>query len=378
MRPRIVTVWLPLLWLVAQPASPQATISALARELEPVAESSDVICTRFASFEGEPSITVGMVLEPGDLLASVSGEIDLELTCGGGTLLRFSGAFRVLIDAPEAGNDCAVNFLSGTLDVLTDQETEVNAGGVVLGTEGTQYSVELIRGTGGVDQRCSVWDGKVVWRARKEKEERWLGGGQRLAVAGGRFTEGEVAAAERSAVARRAARFDVVKSRQKGRKIEDPATEVERLSKLHREVLERPEDTDRRVELARAQIDLEAGDQAMYHLARAGISSTEQMAQHRIDASKLPASRVASTPDPFRLMEARRWRDALEIFQQRLKSGTTDSRDYCGTARCYFHLEGRGSYNVSSYANRSIALHARDHRLSEEELEFCGRLIRRR
>jgi len=224
------------------------------------------------------------------LLSSVSGDVDLELTCPGGSLLRFTGGFRVMIDTPAEGTDCAVNFLSGTLDVLTDQPTEVNAGGVVLGSEGTQYSVELTRGAEGADWKCTVYDGRVRWRM-PQIEARWVDTGTELRAAGPRLTaagmtEAPIAGQELSQAAVRYARFDVVKSRARGLQVTDPQAAVRELSKLHLDVLTRPADIGFRVELAKKQIDYQV-PQAKYNLNRAGIRTEQEMRLYQIDTTRI-------------------------------------------------------------------------------------------
>ena len=274
--------WAILLWLVARPAAPQAEVAALARGLEPLTTTTDVRLTRFASFEEEARIDVGTTLEPGDLLASTSGEIDLALTCPEGTVLRFSGSFRVLIDVPGSESDCALNFLSGTLDVLTDQPTEVNAGGVVLGSEGTQYSVVIVRGPRGAAQRCSVYDGRVAW-SYSAGERRWLDGGMRLDLGPGRLEEGEIRSDELARVATRYARFDVAGSLAAGQQHADPQAATASLARLHYKVLAEPRDTSRRVDLARAQIDMKVLDQANYNLERGGLRTQLERRRHQIE-----------------------------------------------------------------------------------------------
>ena len=291
---RIPALCLLVLVSIATPAAAQVMVTGLAQEFEALTETGDVRRTLFASFE-ETGVAIDLELEPGDLLASVSGAIDLELTCPNGSLLRFSGSFRVLINPPEEGSDCAVNFLSGTLDVLTDQPTEVNAGGVVLGSEGTHFSVELARGDEGAVESCSVYDGRVRWRGRGTSR-RWLDGGKRLDWDREDFSEARVPAAELSRVAGRQARFDAVKASRHGAAT-DPRAVAERLAKLHHAVLVEPGDADRRVALAKAQIDYRISEQATYHLGRAGIRTDEQMRRRQIDVDKL---KMRQTPAPSR------------------------------------------------------------------------------
>lgn len=287
MSARHIRGWLAALLLAAaaRPALPQAEVTALAHGLDPVDATTEVTCTRFASFEDEDQVAVGMALEPGDLLASSSDDVGLELTCAQGSVLRFSGSFRVLIDVPGEGADCAVNFLSGTLDVITDQPTEVAAGGVVLGSEGTQFAVVVERRDGQAHQRCSVYEGRVAW-ASPGSGRQWLAGGSRLDLTRERFETVKVDPTELGRVAERYARFDVAGSRAAGLRSADPEAAAREMASLHREVLEDPADSDRRAQLANALIDLRRVDQAGYHLERAGSQGSRELekAQERFRA----------------------------------------------------------------------------------------------
>ena len=166
-------------FLIATGALPQATVHGLARGTQPLEETTGVQLKRIDS-STEPVVRVGMELHPGDRLSSGGDRVDVELQCPGGSVLRFTGSYRVFIDEPGDGVDCAVNFLSGTVDVLTDKPTEIESGGVTLGSEGTQYSVSVSYRDRQPDVGCQVYDGRVEWRFSKKAE--WLSAGNRLQI----------------------------------------------------------------------------------------------------------------------------------------------------------------------------------------------------
>lgn len=122
----------------------EGTIQVVVRSLSlgerSVAETRDVRYLPFADTAGEHELVVGMALEAGDLLSSRSGDAVVGLDCGGSTAAVLSAKFRVLINGTE-GERCVLDLMSGSLDVLADAPTQVNVGGVVLGTEGTAYTV---------------------------------------------------------------------------------------------------------------------------------------------------------------------------------------------------------------------------------------------
>ena len=113
-------------------AWPQAEVTALASGTDPIDTTDELRLSRFADFSEETTVSVGTMLEVGDLLTSSSDTIDVELGCGEESVHRFSGGFRLLISSPLE-TDCAVDLLSGTVDVLTDAPAEVGAGDVTLG-----------------------------------------------------------------------------------------------------------------------------------------------------------------------------------------------------------------------------------------------------
>ncbi|HEX9734404.1 MAG TPA: hypothetical protein VGG06_20725 [Thermoanaerobaculia bacterium] len=371
--------------LAATPAAPQAVVSALARGPEPLTTTTDVHCSRFASFEDEPEVVAGMELEPGDLLASVTADVDLELTCPNGSLLRFTGGFRVMVEA-AAGDACAVNFLSGTLDVLTDKETEVHAGGVVLGSEGTQYSVSLSREGTGTDWKCWVYDGRVRWTT-PEVDDRWLGAGTRLRLAdrqhdAGVTVETRITEQELTHAALRYATFDVARSRTGRGQVEDPRAAVEELSKLHFEVLARPDDSGRRVELAKKQLALRIPSQAAYNLGRAGVRTEQELRRYQIDASSLrvpqppvpPPRELVRVTDPVALVQTGSRDQAMAQAKKKVEAGTADSRDYYALALAYRELDGAASERAATAAKRALRLHRADGKLLEKDIASCKRL----
>ncbi len=397
-----------LLWAwVASPVVSQVQVSALSEGLEPRTQTTDVRCTRFASFADEPAVVVGMELEPGDLLASVSGGIDLELTCPQGSLMRFSGGFRVMIN-PPGENDCAVDFMSGNLDVIAQASTEVDAGGVVLGSEGTQYAVMLVRKGGEPDRRVAVYDGRLRVLKSSFKAPEVMETGTSVWVGKSGFSERRIEASELRRSAAVNARFDVSKAMARGETIEDPKAASRELQQLHYAVLKKPADTNLRVDLAKTQIRYKSNAQAVYHLNRGGVRTRQDLERHQIDANKLqlgtsqpqlntgqtqlyqrpPSGQTGGTTslrtsppptttlvsDPFALLEAKRYEEARKLLEARGKETRPTSRDYCGLARAYTGLGDRDK--ARTYAKRAVYYAEQDGALTGDELRICQRLER--
>lgn len=358
-----------------RPAAAQAEVSALARGTDPVETTDDLRISRFADFSEETSVSLGTRLDMGDLMTSVGGGTDVELTCGEATLLRFSGGFRVQIN-PPGEVDCAVDFLTGTLDVLTDLPTEVNSGGVTLGSEGTQYAVEITLVDAQTEPSVQVFDGRVNVRSRAGEQRIDTGATWRLAR--GRADWGRVGDAEAERAADRYARFDIAKSVAQGRSIDDRAATRAKLKALHRDVLMKPDDTGKRAELAREQIKYGGNRQATYNLRRARLTTPEQLEVYSIDPRVLTVEprvyrMVTPAADPLDLIAAGKHQEAIDILRRRAETDPS-SVVWFGLALAHSKLEGEASRNANGYAVRALRAHAEDRELSEEQAAACRRI----
>jgi len=363
-------------WSMAAPLTAQSQITAIVADSESIDSSDDVRLLRFADASEELSIAVGTELEIGDLLSSISGLTDIEIACGEDTLMRFSGGFRVLIDAPEA-TDCAVNFLSGTLDVLTDEPTEVDTGAVILGSEGTQYTVELSRVDGRADRRLLVFDGKV--RVRGDAIDQQVETGRTWRLRSAEPEWGDVAAVDLDRTSQRYAMFDASRITAVGA---EKAAAVERLRTLHYQVLSQPESTEKRVALAKEQLEYARTPQALYHLRRGEVTTPSALESHAIDPSI--SERIAAplntvprlpAPDPFALIESGAYLQAIAMLQAEARTDP-GSRVYCGLARAYLGHEGDGSLTARTYADRALEANTTDRQLAPDDALSCRRIQR--
>ncbi|MEE8586431.1 MAG: hypothetical protein V3T83_16425 [Acidobacteriota bacterium] len=255
----------------------QATISALERDFESIEQSQDVTCFRLATLEQVP-VELNMQLEVGDELIG-TGSTNLELECAGGSRLRFSGKFRLLLAPTAEGEDCAINLLAGNANVTSENPTGMTSGETTLGSAGTIYEFRVSRGAeGGINQECVVYEGRVDvnygsgWRYR-------LSGGQRADLKRGRARRMRVQKEDIERVAALYARLDASKARfEGGRDPTKPARNVRRaayseLVALYQKVLTRPKDSDARLRLAIRQLDYSINGEAFYHVRRAESSA---------------------------------------------------------------------------------------------------------
>ncbi len=376
---------------------PQAEVTALSVDSEPMETTDGLRLSRFADFSEEDTISIGTLLEVGDLLTSVSESIDVELGCGEETVLRFSGGFRLLINNPEE-TGCAVDLLSGTVDALTDVPAEVGAGDITLGVEGTQFSLSLTRTEAGPDQDLSVFEGKVTVRSGAIDDE--VETGRTWRHTGGERVWGEVTEAKAERTAALFARMDVAKSVAAGEEVGDKEKSYDELRTLHLAVLTKPTDTGNRVKLAKAQLEYKRDDSAAYHLKRANVTTEEQLETYQIDKRVMPyitKGRLAPAPqspgpgvtttqigdltlvaqvDPFLLIRQGRYQEAIEILKERAADRPT-SKIYCGLAKAYLGLEGSAGRRAKRWAVRALELHRTDHKLSDEEYTACRRIYAR-
>jgi len=355
----------------------EAKITALAKGPEPLTSSDDVRLLRFADFSEVAQVQEGDILAEGDLLSSVSGQTTVEVTCEDGSLLRFSGGFRVLIDAPT-DSSCAVDFLSGSLDVVTDRPTEVNAGGVVLGSEGTHYSVELSRVEGERRTECSVFDGRVRVMSDGLDEPVEAGTAWTLSKGNVRWLRGADLEPVLNRVALRSAKFDLAQA-VKMKRATYSEKSLTNLKDLHLAVLRTPADTGKRIALAKQQIMYERKDDAAYNLTQAQINTADKLEDNGIDPRVLRGAkyiRVAPrrpVQDPYALIKQQRYKEAIEVLSAQAKK-QADSKVYYGLAIAYAGLEGARSKTANGYAARAQRQNANDKKLSSAQLREVSRI----
>jgi hypothetical protein len=383
-----------LLLLLPVPAASQARI-------ESVIPSEARITVARLGADGGVRPEVGMQLEPGDMLISSADSVFIELGCGeeGQTnTYIITSPFRVLIDVPTMAS-CHVNMLSGLTEVVAEAPTETTAGGVTLGSTGTQYAVELRRDGDALVLNCIAYDGTVRVLARPDLT---ITGGAKLSWYGERGVE--QAPNTRQDVERSAAtyaRFDLATAQRQNVAIQDPAAALRQLSALHYQVLANPADTARRVALAKEQIRYLVSDRAVYNLNRVDIRDEAALRRYEIDPAVVRGARLRPGRDPaelrvsgqvtragavaaaapttdsdLRLIAAGRVDEAIANVEVRIRAGNANSRDHYALAKAYT-AKGDAA-RTRSNAGRALVLHADDERLSAAELRELGELISRR
>ncbi len=261
----------PLLLPCAQAQGPcrnakQVCVSAVQTAFQGSAPSA-VSVTRFGMTKPEAA-RPGMLLDPGDTLESEGPGAVAELSCPLSASLNFSGTFRAVVVAPQ-GRDCAVNLLSGSLDVLTADPTQAQAGDVTMGSKHTMYGLQVVASGGRSAAEAAVYDGEVdVFRADPSKPLMLtLAAGRKLAPAMREAAPLQTVDLDRPATVW--ARLDLAKAQFAGAAVGDGAATYSRLRATYAKVLAKPADTDARIELAGQQIGLASPRSALLQLQRA-------------------------------------------------------------------------------------------------------------
>jgi len=374
-----------------------AAAASQARIVSIVPDDVGIIVHRLGADRGTMA-EVGIELMPGDMIRAREGDPDMELSCEsseGRVRYMLPSPFRVLIDVPTVAS-CHVNLLEGTTEVAANAPTETSAGGVTLGSSGTQYAVEWRRDANGLVLNCIVYHDTV--RVLTANNLRAVGGSKLMWTSGRPARRATNTDADFSRSSLTYARFDLAASERAGMRVEDRTEALRQLRQLHYKVLANPADTASRVELAKEQIRYGIKDRAAFNLTTLNVITDVQLRRYEIDpavvrgdlrqpvrppvadraavdARRAAAAAAATTDTDLRLIAAGRTDEAVRNLEARVSAGTADSRDYYALARAWSQ---RGdAARMRANAGRALALHASDNRLSPAELRELGELISR-
>jgi len=383
--------WLPDVLLLVSVACP-VSVAAQARIDVLVPATAAVEVQRLGSDHPEVAAP-GMDLVPGDLVSSTVEGVSLTLRCSGeegDNTYDLASPFRVLIDVPSNA-PCHINLLSGTTEVTAEAPSQTSAGGVTLGSTGTEYAVEIRQEADSLVFRCTIFTDSVSVAYGSTVIAR--AGSNLIWNRGGAFDLTRISKEQLVESAAFRARFDLAAAQGKGSAPDDSGATFQRLQTLHYQVLEEPNNTERSVELARALLDIQLPDRARYNLEKADIRSDDILRNYQIDPGMLrsnlrppsrptvttryPVSvrRPTATNDPLQRLESGRVDDAVSTLKERVQAGTATSRDYAALAKAY---GGQGELSLArANAGRALVLHAQDGLLTPADLRELGELIAR-
>jgi hypothetical protein len=274
--------------LAVSPAAAQA-------KLERVIGTATSVRVQQAGSPGESAATVGMLLQPGDILRA--GKADsVELRCAKGATTYFvQGPFRLFIDVPVEGR-CNIDLANGHADVQAEEPTNITGGTIPLASKGTQYSVDVTRQAGELVCKVVVFEGEVIARAYN----RSVAGGNKIQWTGAQVSTAVNSPEDLDRSASLYASFDLAAARTASPTETTPAT-FEQLKALHYAVLANPTDTAKRVALAKSQLHYKVDNQAAYNLKRANVTSDTALRRYQIDPTTVrPAirDRIYQTVSP--------------------------------------------------------------------------------
>lgn len=275
--------------MLAMPAAAQITVTTLAEGDDPVEKTERIRVSRFLDLTEVDLLAVGDVLSEFDQITALSEDVRIELTCSDGSVLEFGEGFRVMVQAAEGEDDCAVIVtLAGLGDVLTGERTETNLGGTALITTGTRYAFRLRRDGEQPRQEVLVFDGEVEVRkpvgatAEITRERIPAGRVVELSQGTGRIATRAIRSGEIEWWAKRYASFDVVKARAAGAEIDpwEAAALRNKLTDLHAAVLSEPKKFELRAELAATQSSVRVHREALYHTDKIQRIEPEVLRRH--------------------------------------------------------------------------------------------------
>lgn len=333
---RAIAHFLGLSLLCCSFVSGQATVTALEQDFESIPSSLDVTCFRLADMDEVPA-SLDMKLEVGDELIG-TGSVSVELECAGGSLLRFDGRFRLLLTEPSEGQDCAINLLAGNANVTSENPTGMTSGETTMGSAGTIYEFRVSKGPQGIEQECVVYEGQVDVKYGSHSRLKLSGGQKSAWQRGQRVRRAQVQKKDVERVAALYARLDASKARlptvrdpEDGTPLSPRAVRQDaykELSSLYQQVLERPQDSEARLNLAVRQLNYSNNDEAFYHAKQA-----EGRAKNKTEKAYIALTQAAlysEMGDEQRASQQLRRARELDpkIFNLReLKAGKIDKKD---------------------------------------------------
>ena len=322
----------------------QAVISNLTGPVEGADSTTSVSVERYASLETESPVSVGMALDFGDLVESTDAadtSIEIECPAESGNRYKLSPPFRVAIGlSSEQG--CRIDLMAGTANVQSDSPTEVNAGGVLIGTRGTQFWVRAEQSS--ESPVVCVFEGAVEVAGRDGVVRQ----GTALFVAEspspGALQAQRIPTALYSSVANLYANFDVSYADRTGTLTGETR---EALYEQHLAVLRNPNDSGARLALAVSQFNTGQPDKATYNLQRSGIRDVSTLkneysidpdafrdqlsAPNRVYFDRLPNRWTPEAAETYRFLDQNRGLDSSEAvinLRQRVNTGEANSLEY--------------------------------------------------
>lgn len=260
-------------------------VCAVESDLQGAGAKAEVFVTRLGSPDREPAkfrTSVGI----GDLLEGAGDGAAVELSCPKGSSVKFSSAFRAVLLPPGEGQDCAFSLLSGGVNVLTGEATEVRSGLVVMGSKRTNYGLSAYRRgeKGGAD--ALVYEGEAECQASPRGRVLNVGPGEKMLLGEGKWIRSKITPQDIERGANLFARLDIAKARSFSGSIQNARATYASLKATYSTVLRRPSDSAARMKLAIQEVNLRLPANALYHLDKIDESALRNQARAMISVTR--------------------------------------------------------------------------------------------
>ena len=245
----------------------QVCICGVARAPGQAVGPNDLSVVRLGTLEREPART-GILLEAGDELTGTAPDVAVELVCPKGSTVKFSNAFRAVLLPQTGDQDCSFSLLSGSVDILTGEPTQILAGLVIMGSKRTQYGLRVYRDEGTARLETLVYEGEAQCQVIPRGTAFQMEGGSKALIRGDTWQRTKMSDRDIDRTASVYARMDVAKAHTSGIVLESPQNAYAAMKSSHAKVLRAPADWSSRLDLATWQVRLGSPRQALYHLGK--------------------------------------------------------------------------------------------------------------
>jgi hypothetical protein len=277
-------------------------------------------------------LVVRQALDIGDELTGTSEDSLVGLTCPGGSDVKLQGRFRTIIMPPVSAQDCALNLLAGSANVLTNQPTQLTSGETVMGSKQTVYSMRVMRDQEEPRFECVVFEGEAEVQYRTGGTLLPLRTSAKATIRDGRLVQGVVAPEDVRTASVLYSRADFARARAQGATIENPDAFKSTLQNGYAAVFANPTDPAPRIALAELQTGARIPRQALYHLDKAEkLQPTRTDQKVAIAATKLQAFKqigrdqeAAVESEKLRKLDPEKYRKIIELDSRKIDP--SDSR----------------------------------------------------
>lgn len=256
-----------------EPGANQGMIlSITSANAETIGDTPQVTVIPLASFVGHEAHQCEL-LNLGDEIR-VSGGVDVQLRCPGGSVITLSQQIRAALVPPDGDQDCKVDLRSGTALSTSEEATGIDAGPVSAGALHTEYQVTLRRNGENAGPSVEVFDGSVEVRARGVAEHLTVRRGHKALLGAMALQSKVLATRDYDQAAVVMARVSAARAAEASKVSASVA--YQKLFPAYLSALKQPTSAEHRVTIAAVQLQYNLPRDALYQLSRAEKAHPEQ------------------------------------------------------------------------------------------------------